>query len=246
MRRIISVSKEGTVTKEVLDYIRQHRYIWWSLFLPCYLAVFFTIEHFITTDYWATQTVLDSYIPFCEFFAPIYVSWSPMLVAVGLYLLIKDPENFRRFVWMLMLAFGTATLICILIPNGQDLRPVIMPRDNLCSWIVAYTYSIDTNTNVFPSVHVLGVFSIWCAVRRTPELQKRAWTIGIAVWGILVIASTLFIKQHACIDVLAAVPVAALAYGIVYGIIGKKRDRMHIYKCKEGKTYGELDNLPPV
>jgi len=148
-----------------------------------------------------------------------------MLAAVGLFLLLKDPENFKRYVWMLILTFGFATVFCILVPNGQDLRPEILPRDNLCARVVAYTYSVDTNTNVFPSVHVLGVFAIWCAVRRTPELQrKKAWSIGIGVWGILVIASTLFIKQHACIDVLAAVPVAAAAYFIVYRVIGNRRE----------------------
>lgn len=217
--------------KTLLPFVRENPYVWWGLFLPCYLAAFFTVEHFITDHYWATQTAIDQYIPFCEYFAPLYVSWSPVLLVLGLYLLIKDPEGFRRYIWMLILTFGTATLFCALVPNGQDLRPAVMPRENLCSALVAYTYSLDTNTNVFPSVHVLGVVSIWCALWRTPGLKKWYWRLAAAVWGCLVIASTLLIKQHAFIDVAAALPWGALGGFIVYGLIGKKRDR-------EGKVYG--------
>ena len=31
-------------------------------------------DSFITDNYWATQTVLDSYVPFCEWFIFPYVS----------------------------------------------------------------------------------------------------------------------------------------------------------------------------
>ena len=36
-------------------YKRQH--MWWGLYLPVYLTMFFIIEHLITDNYWATQTL---------------------------------------------------------------------------------------------------------------------------------------------------------------------------------------------
>ena len=67
-------------------------------------------------------------------------------------------EGFRRYMWSDHAHVSVhRTLFCALIPNGQDLRPAVMPRDNIFCDLVAYTYSLDTNTNVFPSVHVLGV-----------------------------------------------------------------------------------------
>ena len=140
----------------IKQFFKTHPHAWWGFYLPVYLASFFIIEHFITDNYWATQTVLDSYVPFCEWFIFPYVSWSPLLVVLGVYLILKDGEGFRRYMWYIMVTFTTAVVFCILIPNGQDLRPAVMEHHNLAVWLVEYTYSIDTNTNVFPSVHILG------------------------------------------------------------------------------------------
>lgn len=39
-----------------------------------------------------------------------------------------------------------------------------MEQHNFFTWMVQYTYSLDTNTNVFPSVHVLGVLAALFAI----------------------------------------------------------------------------------
>ena len=158
----------------IKQFFKTHPHAWWGFYLPVYLAAFFIIEHFITDNYWATQTVLDSYVPFCEWFIFPYVSWSPLLVVLGVYLILKDGEGFRRYMWYIMVTFTTAVVFCILIPNGQDLRPAVMEHHNLAAWLVEYTYSIDTNTNVFPSVHILGCMAAVAAVWHTPGLRKPA------------------------------------------------------------------------
>ena len=175
-----------------------------GFYLPVYLASFFIIRHFITDNYWATQTVLDSYVPFCEWFIFPYVSWSPLLVVLGVYLILKDGEGFRRYMWYIMVTFTTAVVFCILIPNGQDLRPAVMEHHNMAVWLVEYTYSIDTNTNVFLSVHILGCMAAVAAVWLfTAELRKPAWRWGVTLYAALIMVSTVFVKQRAVIDVLA-------------------------------------------
>ncbi|MFR7895387.1 MAG: hypothetical protein ACLU38_16230 [Dysosmobacter sp.] len=54
--------------EQVKKFIREHPHMWWGLYLPVYLTMFFIIEHLITDNYWATQTAIDDYIPFCEWF----------------------------------------------------------------------------------------------------------------------------------------------------------------------------------
>ena len=183
--------------QRIKTFIHDHPHIWWGLFLPVYLGIFFTIEHFITDNYWATQLPIDYKIPFLEGFAPIYASWSVLLFILGIYLILKDGEGFRRYMWSIMITFLFSTLICALIPNGQDLRPAVMPRDNIFCDLVWHTRG----------------------------LKKRAWRWSTAVYGVLIIASTVFIKQHAVIDVLAGLVVGFLGNYIVYGIIGRRRDR---------------------
>ena len=43
----------------IKHFINTHKHMWWGLYLPVYLIMFFTIEHFITDNYWATQTVIS-------------------------------------------------------------------------------------------------------------------------------------------------------------------------------------------
>lgn len=207
-------------------FIHQHPHILWGLYLPVYLILFFTVEHCITDNYWATQTGIDDLIPFCEWFILPYDAWSFLLVAVGLYLIVKDPEGFRRYMWTIAITFTTATIFCFLVPNGQDLRPAVMEHDNFCTWLVQYTYSLDTNTNVFPSVHVLGVMAALFALWHTPGLRRWTWRVGGTALGVVIIAATVLVKQHAFIDILGGLFLGGIAYVIVYVWIGKKRDRL--------------------
>ncbi len=209
----------------VKAFVKSHPHMWWGLFLPAYLAAFFTIEHFVTGDYWATELPIDRLIPFCPGCIFFYMSWSPLLALLGIYLIVRDAEGFRRYIWMLAISFFSATLFCVLVPNGQDLRPAVMPRQDIFTWAVQLTYDLDTNTNVFPSVHVLGVVAAVLAVWKTPGLRRGFWRPAAVIYGFVIIASTLLVKQHALLDVLAAVPWGLLSYGIVYGVIGRFRDR---------------------
>ena len=209
----------------IKQFFKTHPHAWWGFYLPVYLAAFFIIEHFITDNYWATQTVLDSYVPFCEWFIFPYVSWSPLLVVLGVYLILKDGEGFRRYMWYIMVTFTTAVVFCILIPNGQDLRPAVMEHHNLAAWLVEYTYSIDTNTNVFPSVNILGFMAAVTAVWPTTGLRKPAWRWGVTLYAPLIMLSPVFVKQHAVIDVLAGLLTGAIAYVFVYVIVGRRRDK---------------------
>ena len=212
--------------QRIKTWIRENPHVWWALVLPVYLTLFFIIEHFIKDNYWATQTSIDYLIPFIPQFIVIYDSWSFLLFALGIYLIVKDPEGFRRYMWTILLTFFTATAFCALVPNGQDLRPAVMEQHNFFTWMVQYTYSLDTNTNVFPSVHVLGVLAALFAIWHTPGMKKWTWRVFSLIYGILIIASTLFVKQHAFIDVLAGLFLGAIGYVVVYVIIGRRRDRL--------------------
>lgn len=208
----------------VKKFIKEHPHMWWGLYLPVYLTMFFIIEHLITDNYWATQTAIDDYIPFCEWFIFPYDAWAFLLVAIGLYLIVKDGEGFRRYMWTIMITFTTATVFCALVPNGQDLRPAVMEHHNIAAWLLQNTYALDTNTNVFPSVHVLGVIAAVSSVWETPGLRKTGWCWAATVYGLVIIASTLLVKQHALLDVLAAIPWGLASYWIVYRVIGRRRD----------------------
>lgn len=193
---------------------RELKYLWW---FPVYLAVYLLCEHLVTTDYLPTQTAADAWIPFCEWFVLPYCLWYPLLIAVGLWLLNRDREAFRRYTDHLAATFLTSAVLWLLLPNGQDLRPLFLPRDNPAIRVVDLLYSIDTNTNVLPSVHVVGSVCAAAAVQRTNSLSsKRVIRFAVCLLAALICLSTLFIKQHALLDVLAGLVLALLTLPIVY------------------------------
>ena len=196
------------------------KYVLW---LPFYLLSFLLIERLPQTSYWATQLPLDNCIPFCEWFVLFYCTWYPLLVAVGIYLLLRDAPAFRRYMVFLAVTFFASVLIWLLIPNGQDLRPQVLPRENLAAALIAALYRIDTNTNVFPSVHVVGSVGAALAVWDTPRLRSYLllrW--GVPVLAALICVSTLFIKQHSILDVAAGLVLSLLAAIPIYGKRVKK------------------------
>ena len=197
-------------------FLRLSRIPWnelkYALWLPFFLLSFVLIEHLPQTSYWSTQLPLDNAIPFCEWFVLFYCIWYPLLVAVGLYLLLRDAPSFRRYMAFLAVTFFASVLIWLLIPNGQDLRPQVFPRENFPTALVAALYHIDTNTNVFPSVHVVGSIGAALAVWDSSRLRAHPllrW--GIPVLASLICISTLFIKQHAILDVVSGLALSLAA-----------------------------------
>jgi membrane-associated phospholipid phosphatase len=209
----------------ITAFFKKYPHALWGFYLPVYLIMYFIIEKAVTGPFWDTAMAIDYQIPFVESFVLFYDSWHVGLVLLGLYLIFKDGENFRRYMWFIAISYTVSTLICIFFPSMQSLRPAVMPRDNVFTWLIGTIYAADTCTNVFPSVHIAGVVAAVSAVWHTPTLKKWYWRGGIVLWGIGVAASTVLIKQHALVDVIAAFILGAIVYVLVYVVLDRRRRR---------------------
>ena len=83
-------------------------------------------------------------------------------------------------------------------------------------------YRSDTNTNVCPSLHVVGsmavCFAAWnCRRLRKPWMQGAIWAFAF-----LVAVSTVFVKQHSALDLILAVPFSLVVYPVVYRLIFRR------------------------
>jgi len=202
----------------IKDFFRRYPHALWALYLPVYLVMFFGIEALVPRGsvYWETSLPIDSLIPFAEVFVVPYVLWYPLLVGVGAWLLFKDGPAFRRYMWSLMLTLTFSVVFCAFVPNGQDLRPVSFPRDNIFTRLVGLLYSVDTNTNVFPSIHVVGTLAAVFAVMDTGSIKQRWVRPTVLVLSFLIIISTVLIKQHAILDMAGGIALSIVAYQLVY------------------------------
>lgn len=182
-----------------------------------YFALYFLTERFIPSERcYVVHCPLDDLIPFCEVFLIPYVFWYFLIIGSLLYFLLYHVDSFKKLQTFLIITQVVAMVIYILFPNRQDLRPAVFPRDNFLTQGVALLYSLDTNTNVCPSLHVaysLGIASVWVKEKGVSRWVKAF----VVIAAFLICLSTTFIKQHSVVDALVAVPVCLLAEGIVFG-----------------------------
>lgn len=201
--------------KIILNWLKSHNYVFLALYLPLYLILYFILEGAITTDYWVSWCPLDGLIPFCSPFVIFYVLWFPLIFMTGLYVLIFDPETFRRYMWFLAAGFSTSLLVCALFPNGQDMRPALEGA-NMFERLVMSLYANDTNTNVLPSMHVVAAINVVFAFFFSDKLRKPGLCVFAVAMCVLISASTVLIKQHSILDIFAAVILCTALWPVIY------------------------------
>lgn len=196
------------------------------LFWPIYGIFFYFVEKlYMPARYYPMHCALDDLIPFCELFLIPYLAWFLCIAGMLLYTLLYDIRAFRRFMHFIILTYSVTIVIYLIFPTCQQLRPAAFPRDNLLTQMVGNFYSFDTNTNVCPSIHVLGALGVMFAGWDARRLRKPLWRVVFAATAVLICLSTVFLKQHSVIDVLAAMPLALIAYAVCYRPLRHRRRR---------------------
>ena len=206
------------------------REIWYLLYLPIYLLMFAAVEHLIVDNYWVSWCTLDDRIPFVRQFVLVYVLWYPLMLGTALYLLFRDRRAFVRYARSAVIGLTACMLIFVLLPSGQELRPAEVPGNDLTAWMLRGIYAADTNTNVFPSMHVVGTLAAVIAIFDS-RCAPRGAQWGVAALGVLINASTVLIKQHSVLDILGGVVLYWLVYLLVYRLPEKRRQRHLARPC---------------
>ena len=185
-----------------------------------YFILYFVTENLIPPErLHEVRCALDDLIPFNEGFAILYCYWYVLIVISLLYFLLYDIPRFRRLQVYIMLTQAMAMVIYIVWPSVQRLRPETFARDNALTRLMAFIYDFDTPTGVCPSLHVaysIGIASVWL---RT-DYASRGWKVWMAVSAALISISTAFVKQHSCVDIVAALPLCAVCEGLLFGRLG--------------------------
>lgn len=197
----------------------QYRHVWLLLYWIGYLVSFIFIERLTPAAYHhPVHMWLDDVIPFCEWFLFPYLAWHVSLLWISLYTLAYDVEEFRYFMYNLILTTVIVIAIYIFWPNEQHLRPDLtaLGRSNILTWGVGIIYTMDTNTNVCPSLHCIGGFAVAFCVVSCPRFNKPGWKVFFYALALLICASTVFMKQHSIVDFFAAIPLILLGYFLFY------------------------------
>lgn len=185
---------------------------------PVFGFFFWMVERlWIRKTYFPMHCALDDAIPFCEYFLIPYLFWFVFLIGMHIYTLLFDVESFKKMMKFIIISYSVALLIYILFPNCQQLRPTEFAGDNPLTRFIAGFYRFDTNTNVCPSLHVIGSAAVMLCARTSKHFSTPGWRAIFAAITLLISISTVFLKQHSVIDILVALPICGVTYSHVYG-----------------------------
>jgi len=149
-------------------------------------------------------TWIDSFIPYVSWFVVPYLLFFP-LVLVPFFLYWKDYPGYRTMA-LSLIAVLAVSLVVYLAFQTTATRAEVEPND-FFNWGVWMIYSVDKPLNNLPSLHVaLSTIAALFAY-----LKSRRIGLGLAPLAVLIILSTVFIKQHAFLDVVAGL---ALTFGV--------------------------------
>lgn len=182
-----------------------------------YIHTFAWLEQRKVAEYHIIEMKADHLIPFCEYFIIPYLLWFAYIAVTITIFTFLDRKDFIRLCLMLGIGMTVFLAISYVIPNMQPLRPRVFPRDNLFTDLVKTLYATDTNTNVLPSIHVYNSIVAATAISKAKQLERfRSVRIGSNILCVLIVLSTMFLKQHSVYDVLTAIAMATALYWLVY------------------------------
>lgn len=193
------------------------RFRWVLIYGAFYLLAFYIIEN-RTVKLNIIHTKFDNYIPFCEYFIIPYFLWFLFVAVTVIYFAFfnESRQEYYSLVTNLGIGMTLFIIISLIYPNGHNLRPTIT-EDGIFNQAVRFLYSIDTPTNIFPSIHVFN--SLACCIAWTKnKVGKRSKVLTWGVWILtaLIIMSTVFLKQHSVVDIVGAVVLNLILYPIIY------------------------------
>ncbi|MCQ2509947.1 MAG: phosphatase PAP2 family protein [Lachnospiraceae bacterium] len=219
--------------------MRFHQYkmkqVWLVLvYAIFYFGNFYYLEH-RDVEIHLINCPLDQKIPFCEWFIIPYYLWF-VYITIFLIWFTLGPATageFHRYGFYLCTGMTLFILISWVWPNGLQLRPETFPRDNFLTHVIQGLYKTDTSTNVFPSIHVFNSVATCIAIWDSYYFRKKYFVRWSSLFlTILIVLSTMFLKQHSVIDVCGGLVMAFVLWLLFYRIL---RSKAHIVPSKSGR-----------
>ena len=198
-------------------FLQKYKHAFVLLYALIYLPWFCWLESRANQPYHVIYIGLDAKIPFIEYFIIPYLLWFVYVAVVFLYMFFQDRKEFYQYCLFLFTGMTLFLIVSTVYPNGHLLRPSEFERENLFTLAVQLLYQADTATNIFPSIHVYNSIAAHMAVIHNEGLRKKPLIrYGSFVLMVSIILSTVFLKQHSVLDLIAGVALGLVMNQLVY------------------------------
>lgn len=184
----------------------KNTYKFWILFL---LVVYFfagyriigSLPHYISIK---GSIFLDYMIPLIPFFIVFYLA-GYLFVFLPVFI-VKNRRQFNKLSLMYFLIITVSFIMFNVLP--VELERIWATGSDLFSRITLFQQRIDSRFNNFPSLHVaLNMFSFLIVKSKSKKLAGYLFPLFV-----LIVISTLLVKQHIIIDVAGGIIMALIFY----------------------------------
>ncbi|HEX2314216.1 MAG TPA: phosphatase PAP2 family protein [Thermomonospora sp.] len=164
---------------------------------------------------WSARTPLDERIPLVEEMVVPYVSALALGPLTLVLFLVTAPRLARSALVAGVVLLLVAYLFYVFAQTRMERPPVT--GDDVFSATLRLVYGTDGAYNCFPSLHT--GFSLIMAVHWVR--YHRRVGVWVAGWCVLIMVSTLLVRQHYLADLVAGLVVAGLACGVGARVTGQ-------------------------
>lgn len=183
------------------------------------------IYHLVNTlpaEVYSLMTPVDEAIPFIKYFALPYGVWIFYIYVCVVYFFIRDRTSYYRAMLLYTICALTCYVIYLVFQTTVP-RPEVIGSDPFAQ-LVRFIYNRDLPYNCFPSIHCFSSYMVMRLMLTSPA-RNRVNTTLISGMSLLIIASTLFVKQHVIWDVISAIALVEVYYLLIYTLPALYRSR---------------------
>ena len=184
-----------------------------SLGLVLFQSILFFLLRFIIKSPHVLGNTIDTKIPFNSYFIIPYYIWYVMILALPYYYYKRDKDLLAKYAVSYIVCAIISTIIFIVYPSTV-IRPENIPNNNIFNILTNIVYWVDTPAiNCFPSLHcaISMLFILTITNSKGTILRNK---IIVIVISILIMASTLYTKQHVFIDLISGDLLMIFVYSI--------------------------------
>lgn len=201
------------------QFFQKYKHAWVLSYLLLYLVWFFYLENLPNVVYHNIHIRLDDFVPFNEWFIIPYLLWFVYCSGAVLYFFFTSKEDYYKCTAFLFIGMSICLIIYGIWPTSQTLRPTTFEHNNIATSLVGFIYSMDTPTNICPSIHVYNSIGVHIAVLQSKQLREnKLIRYGSLILAVSICLSTVFLKQHSVFDGICAILLSSVMYVVVYKI----------------------------
>lgn len=182
-------------------------------------AMFYWGVKFFQADYHYIYSSVDNKIPFLPGFVYIYDLFYPVVLITMYYAFCKDRKNYYKGVIASVIGFLLCDIIFITYPTVMY-RPYVdySNLDWLTGLVLKITYAADTPAlNCCPSIHCLFCYQAIFTLCMCKDVKKQI-KVPLSLFLLLIVLSTLIVKQHYFYDAIFALVIFVVVNIITYSL----------------------------